>query len=303
MKHPEYQYLDLLKSIMTDWVDRWDRTWTWTRSIFWAQMRFDLSKWFPLLTTKKMFTRWIIHELVWFITWDTNVKYLVDNDVHIWDEWPYKNYKDYMISIWTDDSLILSQMDFISKIKSLDKNDEFVVKWWNLWPVYWHQWRNFNWNWLDQLKIAIDTIKNNPNSRRIIVNAWNPLQVDNMLLPPCHMMFQFYVNDWKLSLQMYQRSADMFLWVPFNIASYSMLLAVVSKITWLIPWDFIHTIWDAHIYHNHFNQVNEQLSRDPFDFPKIKIEDNLINIDDIKFDDITILDYKSHDSIKAPIAV
>ncbi len=303
MKHPEFQYLDLLSDIINNWTDRWDRTWTWTRSIFGAQMRFSMKDWFPLLTTKKMFTRGIIHELVWFVRWETNIKYLADNDVHIWDDWPYKNYKDYCISQWYNESEILSQKEFIEKIKSLDKEDEFVQKWGDLWPVYWQQWRNFNQDWFDQLQNAVDMIKNNPESRRIIVNAWNPLQVDNMLLPPCHMIFQFYVASNKLSLHMYQRSADMFLWVPFNIASYSMLLYAIANITWLEAGDFVHTIWDAHIYHNHFDQVKEQLSREPFDFPSLKIKEWLKSLDDLEFNDFSIENYKSHPAIKAPIAV
>lgn len=298
MPHPEYQYLNLLENIINNGIDRWDRTWTWTRSIFWSQMRFDLSKWFPLLTTKKMFTRWIFHELVWFLRGDTNIKYLADNDVHIWDDWPYKNYVN---DVWTENAL--SQKDFIEKIKSLPKEDEFVQKYWDLGPVYWYQWRNYNNKKIDQLQNAIDLIKKSPESRRIIVNAWNPQQVDSMLLPPCHCLYQFYVWNWKLSLHMYQRSADMFLWVPFNIASYSALLIVISKITWYKPWEFIHTIWDSHIYHNHFEQVETQLSRKPLDFPTLEIARNIKDINNIEFEDFILSWYESYPAIKAPIAV
>lgn len=303
MQHQEYQYLNLLEKIMEEWKDREDRTWVGTRWIFWAQLRFNLEDEFPLLTTKKMFTRWIIHELVWFIRGDTNIKYLADNEVNIWNDRPYENYKNHMLSQWVKPENLLSKEEFIEKIKNLPKDDDFVKNWWDLGPVYWQQWRNFNKEGVDQLKNAIDTIKNNPYSRRIIVTAWNPLQVDSMLLPPCHALFQFYVDENRLCLQMYQRSADMFLGVPFNIASYSFLLLVVARITWYKPWDFIHTFGDAHIYKNHFEQVNLQLSRTPYPLPKAFINNKLKNIDKIKFEDFEIEWYQSHAAIKAPIAV
>ncbi|UFX82698.1 thymidylate synthase [Candidatus Absconditicoccus praedator] len=298
MPHPEYQYLNLLENIINNGIDRGDRTGTGTRSIFGSQMRFDLSKGFPLLTTKKMFTRGIFHELVWFLRGDTNIKYLADNDVHIWDDWPYKNYVN---DVGTENAL--SQKDFIEKIKSLPKEDEFVQKYGDLGPVYGYQWRNYNNKKIDQLQNAIDLIKKSPESRRIIVNAWNPQQVDSMLLPPCHCLYQFYVGNGKLSLHMYQRSADMFLGVPFNIASYSALLIVISKITGYKPGEFIHTIGDSHIYHNHFEQVETQLSRKPLDFPTLEIARNIKDINNIEFEDFILSGYESYPAIKAPIAV
>ena len=208
------EYLDFLKHIKNTWLDKGDRTWTWTRSVFGYQMRFDLAKGFPILTTKKVFLKWIIHELLWFLSWDTSIKYLVDNNVHIWDAWPYAQYKKEMEVAWEK---YLSQEEFIEKIASEDSQSEFVKKWWDLWPVYWYQWRNFNGQWIDQIQKVIDTINNNPNCRRNLVVAYNPAQVENMALPPCHSLFQFYVSDWKLSCQLYQRSADALLWVPFNM--------------------------------------------------------------------------------------
>ena len=197
---------------------------------------------------------------------------------------------------------------FIEKIKSLPKDDEFVKKYWELWPVYWRQWRNFNWQNIDQLKQAINQIKENPENRRIIVSAWNPVEIDEMLLPPCHSFFQFNVDtkNKKLNLQMYQRSADMFLWVPFNIASYSALLLLVSKITWLIPWTFTHTLWDAHIYKNHLEQVNLQLSREPLKLPELNILKNINSLEDLEnleWSDFELKNYNHYDEIKAPVAV
>jgi len=509
MKHPEYQYLDLLKKIMEEWVDKDDRTWIWVRWIFWAQMRFDLSNWkFPLLTTKKTFLRWIIVELIWLIRWETNIKYLVDRNVHIWDEWPFQNWLENSWEVdsnkypkYTDDRYKLKE-EFIQKIKNLPEDNEWVITWGDLGPVYWHQWRNFGWwitntnwvkdikkrqwwfpggiqalkqkwiklTWVDQLQQSIDKIVNKPTDRRIIVNAWNPLQLPMMLLPPCHMFYQFEVRKgnlrseeinevrgenrgqkrvlidkekeeelnaktykiiweaielqkqvwkwlterqyqkalkdilekkwfkveieksldvcvyWKkywnrfadmivdneivielkstsrveeskkwisqlraylelwnypvwlvlnfstsplgknrlnnyeikesfqtssetlptLNLQMYQRSADMFLWVPFNIASYSTMLLLISKITWLRVGEFIHTLWDAHIYKNHFNQVKEQLSRTPKPWPELKIKKDIKTLEDIEkleWEDFELVGYDPHPAIKAPVAV
>lgn len=295
---------------MNDWVDRQDRTGTGTRSIFGHQMRFDLEEWFPLLTTKKIFLKWIIYELLWFLKWDTNIKYLVDNDVHIWDAWPYANYKKEMEANppltplsqgWLrSEGGILSQKEFIEKIKS---DSEFSDKWGNLWPVYWYQWRNFNSQWIDQIQKVIDTIKNNPNSRRILVVTYNPVQADQMMLPPCHMMFQFYVANRKLSCQMYQRSADVFLWVPFNIASYSLLTMMMAQVCGLKPWEFVHTLWDTHIYHNHYDQVKEQLSRTTKSLPTMKLNPEVKNLFDFQYEDFTLEWYDPRPTIKAPIAV
>lgn len=306
------QYLDLLRDIRDNWIWKDDRTWTWVRWLFGMQAKYDLSDWFPLVTTKKTFLRWIVVELIWLIRWETNIKYLVDRNVKIWDEWPFQNYLD---SNWLSekfpkysDSWMDEKTKFIEKIGELDENDEFVQKWWDLGPVYWHQWRNFNSEWVDQLANAIDQIKNNPTNRRIIISAWNPAQIDKMLLPPCHAFFQFNVDTTNnvLNLQLYQRSADMFLGVPFNIASYSTLLILVAKITWLKPWTFTHTLWDAHIYNNHIDQVNEQLSREPRELPKLNLLKEVKNLEDLEsleWDDFELEWYNPHPRIAAPVAV
>ena len=306
------QYLNLLEEIQKNWVEKDDRTWTWVIWIFWMQAKYDLNDWFPLVTTKKTFLRGIIVELIWLIRGETNIKYLVDRDVHIWDEWPFQNYlkQNNLEQEFPKYSLkwLEEKKNFIEKIKSLPKDDEFVKKYWELWPVYWRQWRNFNWQNIDQLKQAINQIKENPENRRIIVSAWNPVEIDEMLLPPCHSFFQFNVDttNKKLNLQMYQRSADMFLWVPFNIASYSALLLLVSKITWLIPWTFTHTLWDAHIYKNHLEQVNLQLSREPLKLPELNILKNINSLEDLEnleWSDFELKNYNHYDEIKAPVAV
>ncbi len=306
------QYLNLLEEIQKNWVEKDDRTWTWVIWIFWMQAKYDLNDWFPLVTTKKTFLRGIIVELIWLIRGETNIKYLVDRDVHIWDEWPFQNYlkQNNLEQEFPKYSLkwLEEKKNFIEKIKSLPKDDEFVKKYWELWPVYWRQWRNFNWQNIDQLKQAINQIKENPENRRIIVSAWNPVEIDEMLLPPCHSFFQFDVDtkNKKLNLQMYQRSADMFLWVPFNIASYSALLLLVSKITWLIPWTFTHTLWDAHIYKNHLEQVNLQLSREPLKLPELNILKNINSLEDLEnleWSDFELKNYNHYDEIKAPVAV
>lgn len=299
------QYLKLLSHIMEKWVDKTDRTWVWTRSIFWYQMRFDLNEWFPLVTTKKMFLKWIIHELIWFLRWDTNIKYLVDNWVKIWNEWPFQAYlkANNLENKFPKYSPEWSEKleEFVNNIKT---DAEFAKKYWELWPVYWKQWRDFG--WVDQIKSIINQIKNNPDSRRIIVSAWNPTEIEEMAkswLPPCHALFQFYVANNKLSCQLYQRSADTFLWVPFNIASYWLLTMMIANVCWLEYWEFVHTLWDAHIYNNHFDQVKEQLSRKPYPLPKMKINKDVKSIFDYTIDDFELIDYVSHPAIKAPIAV
>jgi len=321
------QYHKLLQEIKDNWVHKDDRTGTWVTSLFWMQARYDLSDGFPLVTTKKTFLRIIVVELIWLLRWETNIKYLVDRKCHIWDEWPFQNYleQNWLAEKYKkhSDAWIAEKKAFIKKIKDLPADDEFVVKWWDLGPVYGHQWRNFNGGhthafktgntktdktWVDQIKHVIDTIKNDPTDRRIIVSAWNPAQKDDMLLPPCHAFFQFNVDTTNkvLNLQLYQRSADIFLWVPFNIASYSILLMMIAEITGLRPGTFVHTLWDAHIYDNHINQVNEQLSREPFPLPELKINKKLNSLEDIEnleWEDFELIGYKSHWAIKAPVAV
>ncbi|MFA6090349.1 MAG: thymidylate synthase [Candidatus Gracilibacteria bacterium] len=292
MSHSEQQYLDLLQKIMDTGADKGDRTGTGTRSIFGHQMRFDLSEGFPLLTTKKVFLKGIIHELLWFLRGETNIKYLVDNDVHIWDEWPYKAY--------VQKGGLLSQLDFTTSIKS---DADFAKQWGDLGPVYGFQWRNFNNEGVDQVKNVVETLKKNPNSRRMLVVTYNPVQADSMLLPPCHMMYQFYVANGKLSCQMYQRSADTFLGVPFNIASYALLTMMIAQVVGLEPGEFIHVLGDTHIYSNHFEQVKEQLSREMRPLPTMKLNPEVKDLFSFKYEDFTLEGYDPHPSIKAPIAV
>lgn len=296
------QYLDLLKLIMDEGVDKGDRTGVGTRSVFGAQARFDLSEGFPLLTTKKVFLKGIIHELIWFVRGDTNIKYLVDNGVRIWNEWPYQKYLEVnnltekypkYTPEWEE-----KMKEFVESIKN---DDDFAKKWGELGPVYGKQWRDFE--GVDQLQDVIDRIKTNPNDRRMIVSAWNPPRIPDMALPPCHLLFQFYVADGKLSLQMYQRSCDTFLGVPFNIASYSLLLMMIAQVTDLKPGTFVHTYGDLHLYSNHFDQVREQLSREPRKLPIMKINPNVKNIEDFVFEDFKLENYDPHPGIKAPIAV
>jgi thymidylate synthase len=259
------QYLDLLQDIMDNGVDKTDRTGVGTRSVFGRQMRFDLSKGFPLVTTKKVHLKSIIYELLWFIKGDTNVKYLQDNGVRIWNEWA-------------------------------DENGD-------LGPVYGSQWRNWNGEGIDQLAEVIERIKNNPNDRRMIVTAWNPSKIGQMKLPPCHMMFQFYVANGKLSCMLYQRSCDMFLGVPFNIASYALLTMMIAQVCGLKAGEFIHTLGDTHIYHNHFEQVKEQLSRTPLPLPTMKINPLIKDINDFKYEDFELVGYESYGVLKGKVAV
>ena len=262
------QYLDLLREIMEEGVVKSDRTGVGTKSIFGHQMRFDLSESFPLLTTKKVHLRSIIHELLWFISGDTNIAYLHDNRVTIWDEW------------------------------ADEKGD--------LGPVYGKQWRSWDTpdgRSIDQLAEVVETIKRNPDSRRMIVCAWNPSDVDKMALPPCHCFFQFYVAEGRLSCQLYQRSADTFLGVPFNIASYALLTMMIAQVCGLQVGEFIHTTGDTHIYLNHFDQVREQLSREPRPLPRMVLNPEVKSIFDFKYEDFTLLDYDPWPAIKAPVAV
>jgi thymidylate synthase len=262
------QYLDLLSTVLENGYLKQDRTGTGTKSIFGYQMRFNLEEGFPLLTTKKLHLKSIIHELLWFLKGETNIKYLVDNGVRIWNEWA-------------------------------DENGE-------LGPVYGYQWRSWyttKGNSIDQISGIIDSIKNHPDSRRHIVSAWNVGEINKMALPPCHILFQFYVAGNKLSCQLYQRSADIFLGVPFNIASYSLLLMMVGRSTGLIPYEFIHTIGDAHIYLNHLEQVKLQLTREPRPLPFVKLNPLITNIFDFKYEDFSLDNYDPHPNIKGDISV
>ena len=262
------QYLDLMRHVRENGNRKEDRTGTGTLSVFGHQMRFDLGEGFPLVTTKKCHLKSIIHELLWFLSGDTNIKYLQDNGVRIWNEWA-------------------------------DENGD-------LGPVYGYQWRSWpaaDGRHIDQISQVVEQIKHTPDSRRIIVNAWNVGEIDNMALPPCHMMFQFYVADGKLSCQLYQRSADIFLGVPFNIASYALLTMMMAQVCDLAPGDFVHTLGDAHLYLNHLEQADEQLSRKPFPLPQMKINPDVKSIFDFKYEDFELVGYEAHPHIKATVAV
>ena len=262
------QYLDLMRHVRDHGVEKGDRTGTGTRSVFGYQMRFDLAEGFPVVTTKKLHLRSIIHELLWFLKGDTNIQYLKDNGVSIWDEWA-------------------------------DENGE-------LGPVYGAQWRSWptaDGRHIDQISQVIEQIKNNPDSRRIIVSAWNVGELDKMALPPCHAFFQFYVAEGKLSCQLYQRSADIFLGVPFNIASYALLTMMMAQVTGLQPGEFVHTLGDAHLYSNHLQQADEQLKRTPYPLPIMKINPDVTDLFAFRFEDFELVGYECHPHIKAPVAV
>ena len=286
------QYLDMLEKILKEGTKKEDRTGTGTISYFGYQMRFDLSEGFPLLTTKKVFLKGIIHELLWFISGSTNIKYLVDNNVKIWNDWPYAAYKK--SKYYQNETM----EEFINKIKN---DDDFAKKFGNLGPVYGKQWRNFG--GVDQLSWLINEIKTNPTSRRLIISAWNAPEIKDMALPPCHCFMQFYVNDGKLSCQLYQRSADMFLGVPFNIASYSLFTMMIAQVCGLKPGVFVHTFGDAHIYLNHLDQVNLQLTRTPKKIPTMKINPNVKSIFDFKYEDFELEGYDPYPAIKGEVAV
>lgn len=314
----EQPYLDLLKNIMETGHDKTDRTGTGTRSKFGAQMRFDLSQGFPLVTTKKVPFGLIKSELLWFLRGDTNIKFLLEHKNHIWDEWAFKNWvnsPEYQGPDMNDFGL-RSQKDadfkklydeqmklFTERILS---DEAFAEKYGNLGDVYgaqWRHWKKRSGGSIDQIQDVLNQLQTHPDSRRMIVSAWNPEDVPTSALPPCHTLFQFYVADNKLSLQLYQRSGDMFLGVPFNIASYSLLLSLVARQTGFEVGEFVHTLGDAHIYKNHFDQVEKQLARDPFDSPKLWLNSTKKNISDFEMEDIKVLDYKHHGVIKAPVAV
>ena len=262
------QYLDLLREIRDNGVTKTDRTGVGTKSIFGHQMRFNLQDGFPLLTTKKVFLKGIIYELLWFLKGDTNIKFLTDHNVHIWDEWA-------------------------------DENGDLGY----VYGKQWRSWEATDGRVIDQISQVVDLIKNHPDSRRILVTAWNPAEIDKMALPPCHCLFQFYVADGKLSCQLYQRSADTFLGVPFNIASYALLTMMLAQVCGLEPGEFIHTTGDTHIYLNHLEQVNEQLSREPRPLPKMIINPDVKSIFDFKYEDFKLEGYDPYPVIKAPVAV
>lgn len=260
------QYLDILRDVVENGQDADNRTGIYARKVFGRQMRFDLREGFPLVTTKKVFLKGIIHELIWLLSGETNIKYLTDNGVHIWDEWA-------------------------------DKDG-------NLGPVYGAQWRNFNGQGIDQITDVIERIKNNPQDRRLIVTAWNPAQIEQMALPPCHAFFQFDVTpDGYLNCQLYQRSCDMFLGVPFNIASYSLLTMMIAQVCGLKAGEFVHTLGNAHVYSNHFEQVQTQLTREPYPLPKMKLNPEVKNIFDFKYEDFELVDYQCHGKLTGAVAV
>jgi thymidylate synthase len=262
------QYLDLLDRIITEGTPKEDRTGTGTISVFGHQMRFNLEEGFPCLTTKKLHLKSIIHELLWFLAGDTNVKYLQDNGVRIWNEWA-------------------------------DENGDLG----HIYGYQWRSWPDYKGGHIDQISEVVETLKKNPDSRRIIVNAWNVADIENMNLPPCHAMFQFYVANGRLSLQLYQRSADCFLGIPFNIASYSLLLMMMAQVTGLKAGDFIHTLGDAHLYLNHIEQAKLQLTREPYALPKMRINPDVKNIFEFKFEDFSLEEYTAHPHIKAEVSV
>lgn len=299
------QYLDLIRHIKDQGVFKGDRTGTGTLSVFGYQMRFDLQQGFPLVTTKKVHLKSIVHELLWFVKGDTNIRYLVENGVGIWNEWPYQSWlrqtgadKKYEMH---SEQWKAGLKEFVERIKS---DDGFAQKYGDLGPVYGRQWRNFE--GVDQLAGVIEDIKSNPDSRRLIVSAWNPKDIPVMAksgLPPCHSLFQFYVSEGKLSCQLYQRSADVFLGVPFNIASYAALTMMVAQVTGLELGDFVHSFGDAHLYTNHMQQIEEQLSRETLPLPELKINPQVKNIFDFEYDDFELVGYQSHSAISAPVAV
>ena len=296
------QYLDLLDKIMRDGVVKGDRTGTGTRSIFGHQMRFDLEDGFPLLTTKRVFLKGVIRELLWFLAGDTNIKYLVDNGVHIWDNDAYRYYNELcvrhgVLPVTEQAFLAAAQAGTLSPIEGYTFGD--------LNHVYGYQWRSWpqpDGGGIDQIRQVIDTIKRNPDSRRMIVSAWNVAEVDDMALPPCHVLFQFYVAEGRLSCQLYQRSADTFLGVPFNIASYALLTMMIARECGLRAGEFVHTLGDAHLYLNHLEQAREQLSRTPRPLPRMRLNPDVKSVFDFRYDDFTLEGYDPWPAIKAPMS-
>lgn len=296
------QYLDLLRRIDSEGIVKSDRTGTGTKSVFGHQMRFDLEEGFPLLTTKKVFLKGIIHELLWFLRGDTNIKYLVDNGVHIWDNDAYRHYNELcvrhgVLPVDMDTFLQAAQEETDSPIEGYRFGD--------LNHVYGYQWRSWgcpDGRSIDQIRQATENIKHNPDSRRIIVSAWNVADIEEMALPPCHVLFQFYVADGRLSCQLYQRSADTFLGVPFNIASYALLTMMIAQECGLRAGEFVHTLGDTHIYLNHFEQVHEQLSRTPRKLPTMRLNPDVKSVFDFRYEDFTLEGYDPYPAIKAPMS-
>ena len=290
-------YHQLLQEILNQGADKSDRTGTGTRSIFGYQMRFDLQKGFPLITTKEVHFKSVVHELIWFLKGDTNIRYLALNNVRIWDEWPFKAYQN------SQDYQGETIKEFVQKIK---EDEYFANKYGDLGFVYGKQWRN----WIgsegfsvDQIRDVMHSLKNNPDSRRHIVSAWNPSEIEKMALPPCHCLFQFYVANNTLSCQLYQRSADVFLGVPFNIASYALLTHMMAHVLGYEVGTFVHTLGDAHLYSNHFEQAQLQLTRSFYTLPQIKFNRNVNDLFDFTYEDIELIDYQHHPKIKADVAV
>jgi thymidylate synthase len=290
------QYHELMDRVLREGIDKSDRTGTGTRSVFGHQMRFNLAEGFPMVTTKKLHLKSILHELIWFISGDTNIRYLCQNGVRIWDDWPFATFAK------SADYDGIDMKEFAARIAS---DTDFAAKWGDLGPVYGYQWRF----WpgpngpVDQLRDVLEGIRRNPDGRRHIVSAWNPGYIDQMALPPCHAFFQFYVVDGKLSCQLYQRSADIFLGVPFNIASYALLIHMMAQDLGLGVGDFVHTLGDAHIYSNHMDQVRLQLSREPRALPTLKLNPSVKSLFDFRYEDVELVGYDSHPHIPAPVAV
>jgi thymidylate synthase len=298
--HPEYQYLNLLEDIMENGT--WKKshsTGVRLKSVFGRQIRFDLQKGFPLLTTKNVFWRGIVYELLWFLSGSPNVKFLIDNNVHFWDDYPYKKYKHYM------EKGEVPEMEMDDFIKKMKQDDEFAEKWSDIGPVYGVQWRKWparNGREVDQLKWAINKVQKYPHKKHLVVSAWNAAYIyemaesweKSMSIAPCHTLFHILLQDNKLCLQLYQRSADVFLGVPFNIASYALLTKMIAHVTGYEPGTFVHTFGDVHIYENHFDQVKEQISREPKPLPEVELNPQVTNIDDFEYDDIKLKNYQHH---------
>lgn len=299
------QYHDLMQRVLDEGVEKSDRTGTGTLSVFGHQMRFDLQQGFPLVTTKKVHLKSIIHELLWFLRGDTNIRYLIQNQVNIWNDWPYQHYLEATGQAETFPKYSEAWKAKMQGFKTQIINDEdFAACWGELGPVYGKQWRNFE--GVDQISQLIEDIKNKPDSRRLIVSAWNPKDIPIMAksgLPPCHTLFQFYVAQGKLSCQLYQRSADIFLGIPFNIASYALLTMMVARVCKLEYGDFVHTFGDAHLYLNHLEQTKEQLRRAPRHLPEMLIKRELDNIFDYDFEDFELINYDPYPAIRAEVAV
>ena len=316
--HPEYAYLNLMKDILVNGVRKDDRTGTGTISVFGRQMRFDLSKGFPLLTTKKTAFRLIASELLWFVKGDTNIRYLLQHNNHIWDEWAFKNYvesEEYdgpdmtdfgRRSLIDDDFKALYKVEIEKFCQRILEDEEFSERFGDLGEVYgkqWRAWETSRGEFIDQLKNVVENIKSNPDSRRLLVVAYNPGEIEFSALPPCHSLFQFYVAEGKLSCQLYQRSGDFFLGINFNIPSYALLTHLVAKECGLEVGEFVHTIGDAHIYSNHVEQCELQLSREPRELPSLWLNPEISSIFDFTMEDIRVEGYNPHPAIKAPVAV